>query len=103
MILLYWAILDNIMKYSKFILFVIILFIMLIVSYFTNKTKEQFANIYCPNYSNEKTCEKNGQCVWCTFRGSCVNKGEYRECIKKGDKTPIFRVSVDATPNIIGD
>jgi hypothetical protein len=91
------------MKYSKFILFVIILLIVLVFLFFTTKTKEQFANIYCPNYSNEKTCEKNDQCVWCTFRGSCVNKGEYRECIKKGDKTPIFRVSVDATPNIIGD
>lgn len=103
MILLCWAILDNIMEYSKFIFFVIILLIFLVFLFFTKKIKEQFANIYCPNYSNEKICEKNDQCVWCKFRGSCVNKGEYRECIKKSDKTPVFRVSVDTTPNIIGD
>jgi hypothetical protein len=52
----------------------------------------------CQNFSTKEGCNENPSCIWCRFRGQCVQKGQYRECIEPNGQEQLYQVSAGAPP-----
>lgn len=66
------------------------------------KIKEYFqpATAACQNFATKEGCEQNTPCIWCRFRGQCVQKGAYRECIEQDATQPLYQVTVPGQKQI---
>ena len=65
------------------------------------KIKEYFqSTAACQNFATKEGCEQNTPCIWCRFRGQCVQKGAYRECIEQDATQPLYQVTVPGQKQI---
>lgn len=82
----------------------IILIILILLFYkalLITKLTEYFqSTTACQNFATKEGCEQNTPCIWCRFRGQCVQKGAYRECIEQDASQPLYQVSVPTTKPI---